>query len=227
MDTIIGIVITARVHQGRWPEKIMADIGGKPMIEQVIIRTKKLHNLDHICLATSELPEDDYLAGLATEYNLDLYRGETENVVLRIKKAADELHLTHIIQFPANYPLFHIGYTNQMIIGMKDNPRYWMYRLTDWGVHFGIGIMPIGLRKEAVDLYAKYGWGYFKNKKRKKAFTYTVTTTKEILDKYHVSIAVIYPFHVAIINKIIDHLGFYPEQYTDIIRAYTEIKKWD
>ncbi|HDY89272.1 MAG TPA: 3-deoxy-manno-octulosonate cytidylyltransferase, partial [bacterium] len=35
MDTIIGIVITARVHQGRWPEKIMADIGGKPMIEQV------------------------------------------------------------------------------------------------------------------------------------------------------------------------------------------------
>ena len=87
--------------------------------------------------------------------------------------------------------------------------------------------MPTGMKKQVLDLYAKYGWDYFRNKKRNKTFTYSITTRKEILDKYHVSVAVVYPFHIAIINKIVKHLGFYPERYVDIIRAYKEIEKWD
>ena len=145
-----------------------------------------------------------------------------------MKKAANELHLTHIIHLPANYPLFHIGYTNQMIIGMKNHPKYYIYRLSGWGIHWGIGIMPFGMSKTALTKYASYGWGTFdKIKYNKKRIVYSIVTTKEIIDKYHVSIAVIYPFHVAIINKIIKHLGFYPERYIDIIRAYKEIEKWD
>mgnify|MGYP001184071418 CR=1 FL=1 len=59
-ETILAIV-QARMGSTRLPRKVLADIGGKPMLQRVIERARAAALVDNVILATTE--DDAQLAG--------------------------------------------------------------------------------------------------------------------------------------------------------------------
>lgn len=84
---IIAIII-ARNGSSRVPKKSLLELSGKPLIWHMIRITKKINFITDICLATSDLKEDDSLAQVANEENINLYRGDSQKVLDRIYNAA-------------------------------------------------------------------------------------------------------------------------------------------
>ena len=60
-------IIQARCGSTRFPNKVFADLCGKPFIWHVVNRLKFVHLLDHIVLATTDRPSDDKLYYWAKE----------------------------------------------------------------------------------------------------------------------------------------------------------------
>ena len=75
------IILTARNLSERFPNKIIKKIHGKRVIEIVILRAKKAGL--PIILATSFDKEDDVLATIGKEYNIEVFRGSSLNVLKR------------------------------------------------------------------------------------------------------------------------------------------------
>ena len=69
---VVG-VIQARMGSSRFPEKMSADLGGLPLIDWVIIRSKKSKLLNKLLLATSTLKENEYLIEKANNHSIEYY----------------------------------------------------------------------------------------------------------------------------------------------------------
>lgn len=57
-DKRIAIVVAARMGSTRLPGKCLADLGGKPLIEQLLLRLKRARHADALILATTTRNED-------------------------------------------------------------------------------------------------------------------------------------------------------------------------
>jgi len=79
-----AIVIIARLGSTRTPQKMLADIEGQPLLRRLIERLRWAHRPDQLILATTCLPEDDYLAAVARSNGLSVYRGAVSDVIERM-----------------------------------------------------------------------------------------------------------------------------------------------
>jgi spore coat polysaccharide biosynthesis protein SpsF len=77
------IVITARLGSSRLPGKMLTPLRERPVLEHVIDRMKLATRPAGIVLATTREPEDDALEAAARELGIDVFRGSTEDVLVR------------------------------------------------------------------------------------------------------------------------------------------------
>ena len=63
----IDIIIQARMGSKRLPKKVLADLGGKPILEFLLQRIRKSNLINKIILATTDNHEDDELENKAKE----------------------------------------------------------------------------------------------------------------------------------------------------------------
>ncbi len=82
------ITITVRMKSTRLPRKIFLPIKGKRYIDIMINRLKLAKRPSDIILCTSTLEEDDILIDIAKENNIKYYRGDSDDVMLRIYNGA-------------------------------------------------------------------------------------------------------------------------------------------
>lgn len=82
-------IIQARMGSSRLPNKVMALIHGRPMVGQVIRRTKWA-NLWHTMLAIPDTVENDALAYLADNMEVHCYRGAEQDLLGRTLGALDD-----------------------------------------------------------------------------------------------------------------------------------------
>ena len=101
----LALVIQARINSSRFPKKIMKDLCGKPMIERIINRVKKIKKIKKIILATTKNKEDDILVGVAKSNNIDIYRGSENDLVDRYYQAVKNKKVKHILRLPADNPI--------------------------------------------------------------------------------------------------------------------------
>lgn len=85
-DISIGIVITARMDSERLPGKVLAEVGGKPLLEHL---TERLAQVGKVVVATSDEASDDPIAQWANG-RAPCYRGSKHDVVNRIWAAIKE-----------------------------------------------------------------------------------------------------------------------------------------
>ena len=64
------LIIQARTGSTRFPKKVLANINGITMIEQIINRVKRAKKIDEIVLATTKKKEDDILCKIAKKKNI-------------------------------------------------------------------------------------------------------------------------------------------------------------
>jgi spore coat polysaccharide biosynthesis protein SpsF len=92
-----GIVIIARQGSTRTPNKMLADVAGKPLLSRLIDRLERVQKTDRLVLATTCLPEDDALGELARQRGLQVYRGAVDDVIERMLGACQTFGLDFAI----------------------------------------------------------------------------------------------------------------------------------
>lgn len=97
-------VVHARMGSARFPGKMLAQLGGYPVLEWVLRRTLRADGIDSFVLATSDLSQDDALAALGKRIGIPTFRGSHENVLQRVIDAADSYKADAVVRVCADNP---------------------------------------------------------------------------------------------------------------------------
>lgn len=101
---MISAIIQARVGSTRLPNKVFAEIEGKPLLWHVVNRLKKSKYLDSIIIATTLNVKDDKIEKWAEVNDVKCYRGSEENVLKRYYDAAKYFNSKTIVRITADDP---------------------------------------------------------------------------------------------------------------------------
>ena len=88
----------------RFPGKMAADLGGVPIIDWVIRRSKTSNLVDKFILATTTKTEDDFLVKKANKHLIGSYQGSEHNVLSRFVEVANIENADIIVRICADSP---------------------------------------------------------------------------------------------------------------------------
>lgn len=97
-------VVQARMGSTRLPGKVLADLGGRPMLEFLLHRLRGVEHVD-VVVATSDLPRDDAVAAVATAAGVGVVRGPEADVLARFGLALDRHPAAHVVRITGDCPL--------------------------------------------------------------------------------------------------------------------------
>lgn len=115
MKLATGIIIQARVDSGRFPEKVLKKILGKPMTWHVIERCKRFRGYDRMVLAISSRSIDDGLVSVATDCKVGIYRGSSDDVLDRYYRCASKYEFDTVVRVTADCPLIDAGIGSMVV----------------------------------------------------------------------------------------------------------------
>jgi spore coat polysaccharide biosynthesis protein SpsF len=141
----IGFLITARLKSTRLKQKILLDLNGKLVLDRVIDRCKATKGVDGVVLCTSTNPQDSALYQHALKHGIEFYIGSEDDVLVRIRDAAEYYGYDAFASITADNPLFCIRAIEQVIEQYKIAPF-------DFGFlkSLPVGCMPYFLRTAAL-----------------------------------------------------------------------------
>lgn len=111
----IVITIEARMGSTRLPGKVLMPILGRPMLAYMIERLQRVSKADKIVVATTDNPNDDPIADLATNLGVGLFRGSEEDVLDRVLSAASSANADVIVETSGDCPLIDPEVVDQVI----------------------------------------------------------------------------------------------------------------
>jgi spore coat polysaccharide biosynthesis protein SpsF len=101
----IVATIEARMTSIRLPGKVLKEAVGKPMLELMIERLKRVPSLDGIVVATTTNATDDPVAALANRLGVGIWRGSEDDVLSRVLDAAVHHRIDVIVETTGDCPL--------------------------------------------------------------------------------------------------------------------------
>jgi spore coat polysaccharide biosynthesis protein SpsF len=103
-----AILITARLKSTRLPMKVLKPIQGRPMISHMIDRLKLARNPGEIiiCTSTEEIAEQE---------SVGCYRGNPDDVLLRLTRAAEEFSVDTVVNCTADNPFVDPEYIDRLV----------------------------------------------------------------------------------------------------------------
>jgi spore coat polysaccharide biosynthesis protein SpsF len=101
----IHIIVQARMGSTRLPGKVLADIGGEPMLLWVVRRCRASALAHGVVIATTDLPEDDPLAELCAREGIACSRGSSADVLKRYADAARKMGSAAVVRVTSDCPL--------------------------------------------------------------------------------------------------------------------------
>lgn len=118
----IGFLITARLKSTRLPLKLMLELNGRTLIERVIDRAKKVGGCDEVVLCTSTVNQDRPLLTIARAAGIDYFSGSPDDVLDRLRAAAELFGLDYIIGATADNPMFSIHHARLLSDMVRARP---------------------------------------------------------------------------------------------------------
>jgi spore coat polysaccharide biosynthesis protein SpsF len=97
-------VVQARMGSQRFPGKMLAPLGGRPVLEWVLRRVLMAHEIDIVVLATSVDQANDGLAAAADTLGVRVVRGDEHDVLSRFVEAAQTTGASWIVRVCADNP---------------------------------------------------------------------------------------------------------------------------
>ncbi len=101
---VLGIIV-ARSGSSRVPGKSLIKINNEPVLKHIIDISKNINGLNEICLATTNLSSDDDLEVIARNENINVFRGDPENVLDRIYDTAKYYEADIVVYIGGDCPL--------------------------------------------------------------------------------------------------------------------------
>lgn len=101
----IAATIEARMTSTRLPGKVLLEAVGKPMLELMVERLRRVPSLDGIVIATTVNAPDDPIVALAERLGVGWHRGSEMDVTSRLLGAAAEHGIEVIVETTGDCPL--------------------------------------------------------------------------------------------------------------------------
>jgi len=98
------VVIQARIGSSRLRGKVLADIGGRPMIAHVIERASRIEGITDVVVAIPDLTEDDGLASAVRSLGAPVVRGSSDDVLERYLTSVDATDADVVVRVTADCP---------------------------------------------------------------------------------------------------------------------------
>lgn len=109
-----AILITARLKSTRLPLKVIKEIHGRPMIKHMLDRLKLAKRPEEIVICTSRVEQDNQLVEIASQEGIESFRGDADDVLLRLLNAADHFGVETIINCTADNPFVDPIYIDKL-----------------------------------------------------------------------------------------------------------------
>lgn len=100
----VNAIIQARCGSTRFPDKVFADIDGKPLLWHVVSRLKYAEMIDDIIIATTVNPKDDKIEEWCRAESVKCFRGSEEDVLHRYYCASECFSSDVIVRVTADDP---------------------------------------------------------------------------------------------------------------------------
>lgn len=114
-------IVQARMGSVRFPEKMLAHLGGHPLLEWVLRRVSRAQQVDETVLATSTETRDDALAALAAQIGVRTCRGDESDVLGRFVSAAGTSNAAWVVRVCADNPFIDPGEIDRLITFFQDH----------------------------------------------------------------------------------------------------------
>ncbi len=113
MNTIA--IIQARMSSSRLPGKVLLDLGGRPMLEWVVERTRRAQTVNQVVVATTLDPTDDPVFAFCQQKDYRAGRGDVYNVLDRYYQIARHFRADIVVRITADCPLIDPAMIDQTV----------------------------------------------------------------------------------------------------------------
>jgi spore coat polysaccharide biosynthesis protein SpsF len=118
-------IIQARMASTRLPGKVLLDIGGRTMLERVIMRTRFASLVHEVAVATTTAAGDDQLATACEALDAPAVRGSEDDVLDRYRQAAAHFDADAIVRITSDCPLIDPSLIDQVVAAfLAERPDY-------------------------------------------------------------------------------------------------------
>ena len=121
------IIVQARMTSTRLPGKVMKVVCGKPLLEHLIDRLKRVKYADRIVIATTVNETDDIIVELCEKLDISYYRGSEEDVLGRYYETAVEYGGDIIIRITSDCPVIDPEVVDYLINFFTNNIEKYDY----------------------------------------------------------------------------------------------------
>lgn len=110
-----AILVTARLKSTRLPLKVIKPIKEKQMLSHMLDRLKLARRPNQIIICTSPVLQDDPIEELALREDVDCFRGDPEDVLLRLTEAAKKFNVDTVVNCSADNPFVDPEYIDRLV----------------------------------------------------------------------------------------------------------------
>jgi spore coat polysaccharide biosynthesis protein SpsF len=146
--------IEARMTSSRLPGKVLLEAAGKPLLEHMIERLRRVHALDEIVIATTEEASSDPIAALGERLGVGVFRGSEEDVLARVLGAARAAEADLIVETTGDCPLIDPATVDEVIARFNDGGADYCSNLLERTFPIGMAVQafPTAVLAEVAEL---------------------------------------------------------------------------
>lgn len=127
------VIIQARMGSSRFPGKVLADLGGKTVIQHVVSRCA-MSSADEVVVATTNHPGDAAIVQWCDSHGVSrvLYGGPADDVLSRYAYVASEISADVVIRVCCDCPFINPDWIDRLLDNYSEQPaNYIAYMLRD------------------------------------------------------------------------------------------------
>jgi spore coat polysaccharide biosynthesis protein SpsF len=108
-------IIQARMGATRLPGKVLKQLAGKSVLEQVIGRVRQAGRLQGVMVATTTAPQDEAVVAECRRLGVPVFQGSEQDVLSRYHGAATAVGAEAVVRITADCPLFDGAMLDRML----------------------------------------------------------------------------------------------------------------
>ena len=120
-DSHLVTIIQARMTSSRLPEKVLADICGKPSLQIMLERISMSTSVGKVVVATTINTSDDPIVKLCNKLGYKTFRGDEFDVLGRVLQAAEAESAEVVVRLTADCPMIDPDVIDEVVTAFSIN----------------------------------------------------------------------------------------------------------
>lgn len=130
--------VEARMTSSRLPGKVLLPANGRPMLEHLISRLRRVPSIEEVVLATTTNTTDDVLESFAAHHAMAIFRGSEDDVMSRVIGAAESVDADVVVEITGDCPIIDPSIVEQTI-------RMFFHNECDYAANAHVRSYPVGM----------------------------------------------------------------------------------